>query len=280
MCAGSKACCLISTLGWNGVVMVIAEWFLWLMSYSFIGWAYESIICSIGQKELINRGFLNGPVCPVYGFGALAVIFFLDQRTYSIVMLFFIGMFLTCTVEYITAILLEKLFNAKWWDYSQYRFNIQGRVSLLGAVVFGILSVLLIKYIHPFVGEMIGQMPALLKIVLSIVIFILLMVDLSITVRHLLILNSRLRDMQLAINRFLEQYAKHAGGLKESLLSKFEENEFYNEHIKDLVSLSRFQNIRIVRAFPRLRSIHYDDAWQKFKSILLGTDSRNMKNYK
>lgn len=256
-------------------MFILSRYFLWFIAYSFLGWVYESAICSISERSLVNRGFLNGPLCPVYGFGALASIFILDIRTDNLIILFFAGMLIACTIEYITAVLLEKLFDAKWWDYSNYRFNIQGRVCLIGAVVFGVLAVLLIKYIHPFVGGLIGQLPSWWQIVLSIVIFIFLMLDLYITVRHLLVLNSRLKKMQLAINQFLKQYAQQAGELKESLMSKFEESEFYNERIKALISLSRFQSIRIIKAFPSLRSINYDDAWQKLKSILLGSDSRN-----
>lgn len=256
-------------------MLILSKYFLWFITYSFLGWIYESAICSIGERSLVNRGFLNGPLCPVYGFGALASIFILDMRTDNLIILFLAGMLIACTVEYITAVLLEKLFDAKWWDYSNYRFNIHGRVCLLGAVVFGVLALLLIKYIHPFMGGLIARLPALWQIALSIVIFIFLMLDLYITVRHLLVLNSRLKRMQLAINQFLRQHAQQAGELKESIMSKFEESEFYNERIKALISLSRFQSIRIIRAFPSLRSINYDDAWQKLKSILLGSDSRN-----
>jgi len=255
--------------------MMVFEWFLWFITYSFLGWVYESIVCSISKKRLVNRGFLNGPVCPVYGFGALTTLLFLDQRTDNIVVLFFVGMPLTCAVEYITAVLLEKLFHAKWWDYSNHRFNIQGRVSLLGAVVFGVLSVLLIKYIHPFVGGLIDQLSDWAQIVLSLVIFILLMLDLYVTVRHILVLNGRLQEIQSAINGFLGQYAKRAGELKNSLLDNFEKSEFYSDHIKTLFSLNRFQNTRIVRAFPKLRFIKYDDAWQKLKDTLLGTNDRD-----
>jgi len=252
--------------------MMVVEWFLWLASYSFIGWLYESLLCSIGEKRLVNRGFLNGPACPVYGFGALAAILFLEQRSYSILWLFLAGMLIACTVEYITAVLLEKLFNAKWWDYSHYRFNLQGRVSLLGAVVFGALSVLLIKYIHPFVRGVIGQLSDWVQITLALVIFTLLMLDLYATVRHLLLLNGRLQEIQSAMNGFLGQYAKRAGELKGSLLDKFEESTFYSEHIKMLFSLNRFQDTRIIRAFPKLRFIKYDAAWQKLKNILLRMD--------
>lgn len=253
---------------------MVVEWFLWLITYSFLGWLYESALCSIDQKKWINRGFLNGPVCPVYGVGALVSILFLDQRTDNIVVLFIVGMSLTCTVEYITALLLEKLFHAKWWDYSNHRFNFQGRISLWGALVFGALSVLLIKIIHPIVNGLIDQWPDWMQIALSLVIFIVLMLDLYVTVRHLLVLNSRLQEIQSAMNGFLNQYARRAGELKNTLLDKFEESEFYSDHIKTLFSLNRLQNTRIVRAFPKLRSIKYDDAWQKLKSILLSMDGK------
>ncbi len=250
--------------------MAVIEWFLWLIAYSFIGWVYESLICSIGQLKFVNRGFLNGPICPVYGFGALAAIAFLYQKTDNLLILFVAGMLLTCTVEYFTAVLLEKLFHAKWWDYSHYRFNLQGRVSLLGAVVFGTLSVLLIKYVHPLVSGAIIQLQVWPKLILALILFTLILLDLYVTVRHLLLLNNRLKEIQAAINTFWGQYAKRYGALKDSLTEKFEESEFYNEHIKTLFNVSRFQNIRLIRAFPRLRPLNYGDAWQKLKGILLG----------
>jgi uncharacterized membrane protein len=238
------------------------------MIYSFIGWIYESTVCSISQKKLINRGFLNGPVCPIYGFGALACILLLYQRTDNVFILFFAGMLLTSTIEYITAVLLEKLFNAKWWDYSHYRFNIKGRVSLLGAVVFGVLSVILIKFIHPYVSYILDSSSDQMLIALTIGLFITLMFDLYATVCNLLKLNSRLKEFQLAFNRFKEQYTKRTGELKNTLLDRFEESEYYGERLKKLLGVSQYQSKRLIRAFPGLILLKYNDAWQKLKSIL------------
>lgn len=256
-------------------MIVLSQYFLWLITYSFLGWVYESAICSIDERRLVNRGFLNGPICPVYGFGALASIFVLDQRTDNVIILFFVGMILTCTVEYITAVLLETLFHAKWWDYSNYRVNFQGRVCLLGAVVFGSLTVLLIKYIHPFVGSLTNQVSVPVLIASAIFIFLIVMLDLYITVRHLLHLNGRLAEIQSAFDRFIDQHTKHVGDLKNALLDKFEESEFYNERIKKLINLDRFQDTRLARAFPKLKSLRYNDAWQKLKSIVLTTDKKD-----
>ena len=121
----------------------IETWFLWLMIYSIIGWVYESTICSIGHRKLINRGFLNGPVCPIYGTGAVLVLLVLG-RIQNPVLLFFAGALVTCSLEYLTSWLMEKLFHARWWDYSKRKFNIGGRVCLIGAVVFGAFSVVLV----------------------------------------------------------------------------------------------------------------------------------------
>lgn len=131
----------------------LETWFLWLMIYSVIGWVYESTICSIGHKKLINRGFLNGPYCPIYGTGAVLVLLVLG-RIQNPVLLFFAGAAVTCSLEYLTSWLMEKLFHARWWDYSKRKFNIGGRVCLLGAVVFGAFSVALILFLHPWVRSL------------------------------------------------------------------------------------------------------------------------------
>ena len=253
-------------------MFLLTKLFLWFVLYSFIGWVYESIVCSVEERRLVNRGFLNGPICPVYGFGALIALFFLDQRTDNVFILFFASMLLTCVVEYITAVLLERLFHAKWWDYSNYRINFQGRVSLLGAVVFGILCVLLIRYIHPFVKTLTISLSDMTLYCSALVCFLLTMLDLFITVRHLLQLKGRLAELQHAINRFLEQYTKRAEGLKNALFEKFEESEFFNERIKKLINLRKFQDIRIARAFPKLRPLKSNDAWQKLKAYWLNND--------
>lgn len=251
-------------------MMVVLQWFLWFIVYSFMGWAYESAICSIEQKKFINRGFLKGPLCPVYGFGALVCILLLYQKTENVVVLFLVGMFLTCTVEYITAILLEKLFDSKWWDYSNRRFNLNGRICLLGAVVFGILSVLLIKVFHTHILALTAQASKWLQIILVGVLFFLTLWDLYITVCHLLRLNSRLKNIQATINEFLSKNVKCTGEIKDAILYRFEESEFYNEQIRTLFSLNRTQNIRIFQAFSSIRFLKCHEVLQKFKKFLLG----------
>ena len=134
-------------------------WFLYFTAYSILGWACETFYCSVGSRKFVNRGFLNGPVCPVYGFGAVLVILLLRSTEKNLVALFLSGMMVTTVLEYLTSVLLEKLFHMKWWDYSRYKFQINGRVCLLNSLMFGGLSVILMRVLHPWISGMIGKIP-------------------------------------------------------------------------------------------------------------------------
>ena len=163
----------------------IETWFLWLMIYSVIGWVYESTICSIGQRKLINRGFLNGPYCPIYGTGAVLVLLVLG-RIQNPVLLFFAGAVLTCSLEYLTSWLMEKLFHARWLDYSKRKFNIGGRVCLIGAIVFGAFSVVLILVLHPWVKSLTDRLTDTALTWICAILFIGIVSDLIVTVKGLL----------------------------------------------------------------------------------------------
>ena len=163
----------------------IETWFLWLMIYSIIGWVYESTICSIGHRKLINRGFLNGPYCPIYGTGAVLVLLVLG-RIQNPVLLFFAGAVVTCSLEYLTSWLMEKLFHARWWDYSKRKFNIGGRVCLIGAVVFGAFSVVLVLVLHPFVKSLTDRLTDAALNWTCAILFVGIVSDLVVTVKGLL----------------------------------------------------------------------------------------------
>ena len=155
------------------------------MIYSIIGWVYESTICSIGHRKLINRGFLNGPYCPIYGTGAVLVLLVLG-RIQNPVLLFFAGALVTCSLEYLTSWLMEKLFHARWWDYSKRKFNIGGRVCLIGAVVFGAFSVVLVLVLHPFVKSLTDRLTDAALNWICASLFVGIVSDLVVTVKGLL----------------------------------------------------------------------------------------------
>ena len=139
--------------------MLMLEYlFLWFLFYSFAGWVYESILVSVSERRLVNRGFLNGPICPIYGCGAVLAIVLLHDlhNPFAVFLISSIG---ACMLEYVTSWGMEKLFHARWWDYSHRRFNIQGRICLLGAIVFGLLGVLITDVIQPEVNRITQMIP-------------------------------------------------------------------------------------------------------------------------
>ena len=132
-------------------VLSFYQIFLLFIIYSFIGWFCEVLYCSISQKKFVNRGFLYGPICPIYGCGGIMIFAFLMPLSDNIFLLFFASMIVTSAIEYFASWVMEKLFDAKWWDYSNYRFNIHGRICLLNSTLFGVMGVVAVRFVHPFI---------------------------------------------------------------------------------------------------------------------------------
>lgn len=245
------------------------SYFLYFIIYSFFGWLYESTLCSITGKKLVNRGFLNGPVCPVYGFGAILVVLVFYGKETELLPLFLSSMVLTSVVEYSTAVLLEKLFHARWWDYSGRPFNIHGRVYLTGAVVFATLSVLIIKFVHPSVDSLVGSLSSGSRAVLSGVLFFTLLADLFVTVRHLLLLKLRISAVRDEFDRLIREGEVKLDELKHMLQNKLEDTVLYTERVKALFQQGQFQNRRLFNAFPNLTSLKNSDIFNRLKSSFL-----------
>jgi uncharacterized membrane protein len=255
--------------------MIFLDLILWFFIYSVVGWVWETLQFTIYEKRFVNRGFLNGPLCPIYGTGALLLLWVFWGRTENIFILFFASIILMTALEYATAVLLEKLFQAKWWDYSKFPLNYKGRISLLSSLVFAVGSVLLIKSIHPFTKSLTDSLSLQSKQIFLYVFLLYIFIDMAVTTRHVLVLNGRLSEIQASINGFLAKYKKRTGEVKNTVAVNFEESEFYSERIRTLFRLDRFQNRRIFRAFPRLRSLRYDDALRKLRTRLIGVRNRS-----
>ena len=160
---------------------IIFKFFLLFIIYSFMGWLMEVIVVSIVNHKLSSRGFLIGPVCPIYGVSVVAMTLLLTRYGDDYFTLFCMS-FLICTViEYSTSIIMEKLFKTRWWDYTQKRFNLNGRVCLQNSILFGILGVLVIKFLNPFIMSFIDKLPNIIFNSLSITILIILLVDISLS---------------------------------------------------------------------------------------------------
>ena len=130
---------------------VICKYFLYFIIYSFIGWLLE-VICKFFEfKRYINRGFLIGPICPIYGYGVLTIILLIGRNTSDILSVFLKSILVCSILEYFTSYFMEKIFKARWWDYSKRRFNINGRICLETMLPFGILGTTVVYLIHPII---------------------------------------------------------------------------------------------------------------------------------
>lgn len=240
-------------------IQTVEQYFLWLMFYSIVGWIYESLLCSASAHRWINRGFLNGPYCPIYGFGAVLDILLLG-RIQNPLLLFCLGAVVTCSLEYLTSYLMELLFHARWWDYSERKFNINGRVCLIGAVVFGAFSVVLILGIHPFVVHYTDLLPPLALHLSAVMLLMLIAADAGITIGGFSGFNKRLEELSV----ILEQ----AG---EEMADKLRTTHAYNALNAAYDSFEKKMNLqqrRMLAAFPRLKSTSHNHMLAELKNRL------------
>lgn len=130
---------------------------LYFFTYSFLGWILETIYCILTLGVFNKRGFLYGPVCPIYGFGAVILIESLKKIKTNTLGKFFISMIAFTIFEYVVSVILESLFGLRWWDYTGEPFNFQGRISLAFSIAWGIIGVIFVEKIHPFINRQIEK---------------------------------------------------------------------------------------------------------------------------
>ncbi|MGN1268001.1 MAG: putative ABC transporter permease [Candidatus Aphodocola sp.] len=151
--------------------------FVLFMIYSFIGWIMEVIFTLHKDKTLVNRGFLMGPYCPIYGCGCILIILLLNRYLKDPVALFIMSMVICSILEYVTSFIMEKLFKARWWDYSDRKFNINGRICLETLIPFGLLGCLLIYVINPIISRLILKIPSNVLNVIAVILMIIFILD-------------------------------------------------------------------------------------------------------
>lgn len=157
--------------------------------YSVLGWLVESIYCSLFAKpkpHWINRGFLYGPYCPIYGVGALMVLLVLWPLRNLPMVVFIASMVLTSILEYFTSYILEKLFHTRWWDYSSKRFNLRGRICLKNSLLFGVMGLVLVYIIHPLIQESVMKVDMMVLTIIVLIVTFGFTFDLAITFNTLI----------------------------------------------------------------------------------------------
>lgn len=275
-------------------------WFF--LSYSFLGWVMESCFVSFQQKHWVNRGFLTGPFCPIYGVGMCTIILALTPVAGNYAALFFGGMVLASLIEYITSAIMEKLFNTRWWDYSTHKFNINGRICLDTSLAWGFLSIFVIKVLHPPIQGMVDKIPVLTGRILLSVFGLYFLADLAVAAVSALGLSRKLKsfaELKLELEtayeksrlsenvewlklRF-EDSAVHEriSALAEQIQEASEDGserlrqrlEDWKERYRKLNKKESFFERRLHRAFPKLRPIKLSKTAKEMKEEMEKNDT-------
>jgi len=234
---------------------IIYTYLLYFIIYSIVGWIVEVLTFLIVDHKFINRGFLLGPVCPIYGYGLLAIIVLIGSNNNDLLSIFLKSIFICSILEYSTSFVMEKLFKARWWDYSQRRFNINGRICLETMLPFGLGATIVLYLVHPRVINLVKIIPFKLKAILVITLTSIYIVDNLISIK--------------VMNRIKHQIKKTEADntveVKNRVLAWIGQNSFWYKHI--------------IKAFPKFRIM---DKVKKIKNVIIGekknTDDVNNVN--
>ena len=203
--------------------------------YAFLGWCTEVSYAALDRGIFVNRGFLNGPYCPIYGFGVVIVVTILTPLQDNLLLLFFGSFLLTSVLEYITGFLLEKVFHDRWWDYSNKPFNIHGYVCLKFSIYWGLACTFIMKVIHPIIYRGITWIPHTLGVVLLVIFMTVFIVDCCITVSTILKFNKRLKLMDEMAEKIHKLSDEIGENIYENVSGAIQKSEEFQENHAELL---------------------------------------------
>lgn len=173
----------------------LAQWVLYFFIYSFLGWVWESCLVSVQQHRWVNRGFLNGPFLPIYGFGAVAILLFTWPVQNNTLLVFAAGMLGATLLEYVTGYSMEKLFHVRYWDYSRFRWNLNGYICVVASLCWGVFSILLVRVLQPTVAGLVRGLSPLGAGLLALVLALGMTADLIVSMREAMDMRSLLNAL-------------------------------------------------------------------------------------
>ena len=265
--------------------------------YAFLGWCAEVAFAAFKNGRFVNRGFLNGPICPIYGFGLIGVVLLLAPLKGNLWLLFIGACVITTLIELVTGFLLEKLFHAKWWDYSGMPLNIGGYVCLLFSLIWGVACMAIVLWVHPPIYGLVHRLPKLLTRILDGVFLAMLAVDLAATVATIRKLSRRLARITLLADEIHTLSDELGGNIAEKALAakqkieteqaKLEQGVERFEEKKEQSRVQREQRLaelrakvdaalsergfghrRLLEAFPNLKSHRNPESLRKLREAI------------
>lgn len=241
------------------VLRILAEGFLWFLLYSVCGWIMETLLYIIVQKKVVKRGFLFGPLCPIYGVGAVLSTVLFYGRIENIFLLFLAGSAVCTVLEFVTHLVLEKLFHATWWDYSERRFNIQGRICLRNSLLFGVGIVLIVRVFQPYVMGFTAGLSDAVVYSVALVLYSIFLLDLATTVAGLKNTVALLKNLQDIIGEHVQKGVDTTDEYMNALAERIRTNP--NLARLAQTARGRFSPVeRLKNAYPKFTMKRYKDA--------------------
>lgn len=230
----------------------LETYFLLFMIYSILGWCMESIkmIFNKNVGHFVDRGFLIGPYLPIYGSGVVAITFLLGKYSNDIPALFWLSMITCGILEYFTSFFMEKLFNARWWDYSIRKFNINGRICLETLIPFGIAGVITVCFTNPFFVNSLDKIPDLVLHIISITSFVIILIDSIIS--FIIIAGLKNTEADLSSADDTENISKYVQEVTEDMAMQIESDVRKNHRKRKIRRQRKFIHMK-VRANKQIR---------------------------
>lgn len=252
----------------------LTQWVLFFFIYSFIGWVWECCFVSVRKRRWVNRGFMYGPMLPIYGFGALAVLISTIRVRDSIPLIFLFGMVGATLLEYVTGAVMERLFNVKYWDYSNQKFNLNGYICLTSSLRWGLFSVLLVKFVHVPIEGAVLKIPTIIAEGIAFVLTVAAAVDVTQSFNDAMDLKRILAQLEeskkqirkiqeklkVASEEFVEDYRQRAGEFVEDYRRRVE------EHVEDY----RGRAEEMAEDYKKLAEEHMDSYRQRAEEMVEG----------
>ncbi len=246
---------------------------LFFFTYGFVGWLLESLYALYVHKRFVNRGFLSGPICPMYGVGVCLIIWLLAPLKDSFVLFFLGAVVITSGVEFVTGWLLETIFNTRWWDYSEYKLNLMGYICLPFSLLWGVAATLVVYFLQPLTARWIDLIPGFLQPWIAGACTIVLLIDVVTSVVSALHLKERMKEMQTLLLQFADDLA-----------SDLKSASFVQERREDLLNLKsdlveRYESLRgrlprrqrrFLTAFPKAKTTRFSEALADLRDQFLG----------
>ncbi len=264
--------------------------------YAFLGWCSEVAFAAVNKGKFVNRGFLNGPVCPIYGVGMLIVVLCLWSLRDRPLLLFLGSALLTTALEFVTGFVLERFFHDKWWDYSDMPFNIKGYVCLKFTILWGLAASFIIGAIHRFIYMLIEKTPFVLGAILLAVFSAAFIADFIVTLTALVKLPKKLKAMAEAERALRAVSDKIGENISDTTIAAKEKGEAlaeenkprleelkaeYEKKKKELSAMleRNFVQRRIFKAFPNLKNGRYKAIFDRISELKLKvTEKGNEKD--